>query len=131
MPSFKLKERKSVNLCYDHLGGELGEKLFNFFIEKQWIVKALEGRDYDITDTGKQGLEALGIDLQELYHSKRKVLSPCIERFCGTYVEHTGAHLGTLLARRLFALGWTVQPGEKQAEITAKGYEELHKLGVV
>lgn len=55
---------KPAKLCYEHIGGKLGELLANAFIEKGWIAR--DGGDhkhYYITSTGEQALTAMGIDL--------------------------------------------------------------------
>lgn len=50
--------------CYDHLGGKLGELLLKSFIANDWIKKDPHtDKNYHVTETGKKGFEALGIDL--------------------------------------------------------------------
>lgn len=121
--------RKSV-FCYDHLGGRLGELLFKLLIDKEWLTKTPDGRDYLITDAGWRGLNELGIDTAKIKSSPRIPVSPCIERFSGKFYEHTGAHLGSLLTARLITLGWLIPKPEKEFEITEIGRRELTNLGL-
>lgn len=50
--------------CYDHLGGKLGNLVFEKFIELEWI-KPEEGKStvYEITEKGSQELAKIGIKL--------------------------------------------------------------------
>ncbi|GEM_PF-143340 len=126
----KSQEGKMVSPCYDHLGGKLGEALFQFLIEQEWIKRSSEGKDYDITEKGWKEFKTFGIDIYKLRSSKRKIISVCIERSGGNIYGHTGAYLGALLVERLFDLGWLVRKEEKDYEITEKGREGIESLGI-
>lgn len=126
----KTKKRKIASLCYHHLGGILGELLWKAFVDNRWLVKSPSGREYDITEKGAEELAAIGIDLDVLKNSKRVPVSPCIERFGGGYVEHTGAHLGALLIERFIFLGWLIDIGNKEFEISAAGRAAFARMGI-
>lgn len=123
-------DRKIVSKCYDHLGGKLGEELFRFLIDKKLISKSNDGRSYDITETGWKEFQRLGIDIDKLHSSKRKIISPCIERSSGKIYEHAGAYLGALLAEYMFDKGWLTKSGKKSYEITEEGLKEIESLGI-
>lgn len=57
----KLKARK----CYGHLGGRLGELLFERLVELGWFQPE-EGKAtvYEITEKGRQELGRLGVKLE-------------------------------------------------------------------
>lgn len=56
--------------CYGHLGGKLGDILFERMLELGWLKLAEEkSRIYEITEKGYNELTELGIDLSKL---KRK-----------------------------------------------------------
>lgn len=126
----KIRTRKKSVFCYDHLGGRLGELLFRLLIDKEWLSKSPDGREYLITDAGWRGLNELGIDIAKIKSSPRVPVSPCIERFSGEFYPHTGAHLGSLLTTRLITLGWLIPKPEKEFDITEIGRRELIKLGL-
>jgi hypothetical protein len=51
--------------CYGHLGGKLGERLFERLIELEWF-KLEEGKStvYQVTEKGYEALTKLGIVLE-------------------------------------------------------------------
>ena len=51
--------------CYGHLGGKLGERLFERLIELEWF-KPEEGKStvYQVTDKGYEELKRLGVNLE-------------------------------------------------------------------
>lgn len=57
---FTLKGRS----CYGHLGGELGNRLFERLIELGWFALE-EGKAtvYEVTEKGREELEKLGVNL--------------------------------------------------------------------
>ena len=115
-------------LCHDHVGGLLGEALFKFLLKERWIKK--EQKDYTITEKGWNELEIFGIDITELRSKKNKIVTVCIERNHGIFHEHAGGYLGTLLANRLFELGWLIENDDKKFEITDKGLNGLQSFGI-
>ncbi len=60
-------EKRQAKLCYEHLGGKLGELLFQSFITKGWLMKdELGKKDFYITEKGAKGFSELGVDLSQL-----------------------------------------------------------------
>lgn len=59
--------KKQAKLCYEHIGGKLGELLFQSFIAKGWLIKdELGKKDFYITEKGAKGFSELGLDLSQL-----------------------------------------------------------------
>ncbi len=52
--------------CYGHLGGTLGNRLFERMQELGWLEQE-EGREtvYRLTDVGEQAMLRLGVDIHE------------------------------------------------------------------
>jgi DNA-binding PadR family transcriptional regulator len=60
-------EIKPAKLCFEHIGGKLGELLLNAFIQKQWIAKQNPlSKHFYITEKGKKEFTELGIDLSQI-----------------------------------------------------------------
>lgn len=60
--SSKLKAKK----CYGHLGGKLGDLLFERLVDVEWFKpEAGKTTAYEITEKGYQELEKLGIKLDK------------------------------------------------------------------
>ena len=61
------KEIIPAKMCYAHIGGKLGEKLKDWFVDKKWIVKARAAdKHYYVTEKGLKELTQLGLDLSEI-----------------------------------------------------------------
>ncbi|MFN0256802.1 ArsR family transcriptional regulator [Pedobacter ureilyticus] len=65
----KATEKKTAKLCYEHIGGKLGNLLLEKFVEKGWLAKEnLRDKNFYITEKGTKEFSKLGIDLS-LIHS--------------------------------------------------------------
>lgn len=61
------KEIIPAKLCFEHIGGKLGQMLMKAFIEKRWIAKNNpDDKHFYITDKGQQGFAKLGLDLSQI-----------------------------------------------------------------
>ncbi len=65
----KATEKKTAKLCYEHIGGKLGNLLLEQFVDKGWLAKEhLTDKNFYITEKGTKEFKKLGIDLS-LIHS--------------------------------------------------------------
>jgi DNA-binding PadR family transcriptional regulator len=63
----KINNKKPAKMCYEHIGGKLGQLLKETFTEKGWIAKNKPAdKHFYITDLGQKEFEKLGIDLSEI-----------------------------------------------------------------
>jgi hypothetical protein len=63
----EVSEKKHAKLCYEHIGGKLGELLLQKFIANGWFVKdELNKKELCITEKGTKGFFELGIDLSQV-----------------------------------------------------------------
>ncbi len=61
----KLQNFVKVKKCYEHLGGKLGERLFNRLVELEWLKLNDNGEPcYEITEKGREELKKLGVNLE-------------------------------------------------------------------
>ncbi len=52
--------------CYGHLGGTLGNRLFDCMLEKGWFQQdENEKRIYSVTQLGEKELKKLGVNIYE------------------------------------------------------------------
>lgn len=60
------KKRLKAKSCYGHLGGMLGNRLFERMLELGWFERE-DGKVtvYRLTETGKEELTQLGVDIYE------------------------------------------------------------------
>jgi len=113
-----VKERPFITLCYDHLGGLLGDRLARRLVELGWVA---HDPTPGVTPLGWAGFAELGLDLSPLTASRRKPVTFCL--------DHIGAHLGFLLLRHMLAAGWLARTGDDLA-LTPAGESALRRLGV-
>ncbi|HAE69155.1 MULTISPECIES: hypothetical protein [Sphingobacterium] len=58
---------KPAKLCYEHIGGKLGQLLLEALIVKGWLAKAdPSDKNFYITEFGASQLTAFGIDLSQI-----------------------------------------------------------------
>ncbi len=67
-----LQSNLKAKKCYGHLGGKLGDLLFERFVDLGWFrLEAGKSTDYEITGKGFQELEKLGVNLYKgEYHER-------------------------------------------------------------
>jgi len=68
--SIKVKNNdkmKPAKLCYEHIGGKLGQLLLEALVKKGWLAKtAPNDKNLYITELGESQLTAFGIDLSQI-----------------------------------------------------------------
>lgn len=65
--SEKATNQKPAKMCYEHIGGKLGQLLAATFAEKGWITKNKPtDKHYFITDLGLKEFAKIGIDLTQI-----------------------------------------------------------------
>ena len=128
MNNENFEKKMNITSCNDHLGGLIGEALLRFFL-KENLIK-MTGNEYVITQKGWDELEIIGIDVDKLRSTKRKVVNVCFESNHGILYEHLGSYLGNLLMERMIELNWIKRKNEKILLLTEKGLIGLESMGV-
>jgi len=123
----KVGPRKLAAVCYDHIGGALGESLYDALVRKAWV--SADSGELHVTPKGRRELAALGVPVDELDAGGRKPVNACVERHAGMFYAHIGSHLGSLLAAALVEQGWLERSG-REFHITPSGRRGFRKLGV-
>ena len=128
MNNINLEKKINVTFCNDHLSGLLGEALLRFFL-KENLIRIFDN-EYSCTEKGWAELEIIGLDVDKLRLSKRKIVNICIENNQGNLYEHLGSDLGNLLMERMIELDWIKKKNEKKFLLTKKGLIGLESMGV-
>ncbi|HVU29143.1 MAG TPA: helix-turn-helix transcriptional regulator [Sphingomicrobium sp.] len=111
--------------CYDHLAGRLGVALADRLAEKGHVVLADHGGV--VTESGRDFLAELGVELALPAKSRRSFCRPCLDWSERRW--HIGGHLGAALAERCQDLGWTRRRKEGRAlTITPAGERAFGEL---
>ncbi|MBP1223941.1 ArsR family transcriptional regulator [Flavobacterium sp. 1355] len=63
----KSTNTKPAKLCYEHIGGKLGQLLLENFADKAWITKKTPtDKHFYITELGEKEFIKLGIDISQI-----------------------------------------------------------------
>jgi DNA-binding transcriptional ArsR family regulator len=110
--------------CYDHLAGKLGVELA-LALQRRNHVK-VAGRDFELTVSGENWLQEIGIDWQTLESRKRQFAPQCLDWTERRY--HIAGALGSALLARMFELGWLKKAwAPRLIKLTPKGENELKR----
>lgn len=108
--------------CYDHLAGRLGVEVAAA-LQRQNIL-CLAGKGYEVTHTGSDWLDELGIDCQKIKYERRAFALQCLD-----FTErrpHLAGALGAALLARMIELNWIAKSRvPRSVRLTAKGRMEL------
>lgn len=100
-----------ARVCYDHLAGSRGVRLFASLCERG--VLAGGGENWTLTDQGGRFLERFGIDLEPLRAGRRPLCRACLD--WSERRSHLGGALGAALLEQLFARGWARRERKSRA----------------
>jgi DNA-binding transcriptional ArsR family regulator len=93
---------RKARVCYDHLAGEMGVRMFDSLAAKGRI--AARGGDVRITRKGEAFAAKFGIDLAAVAGGRRPLCKPCLDWSMRT--SHLAGALGAALFDRITGLGW-------------------------
>jgi DNA-binding transcriptional ArsR family regulator len=113
----KARRLRDARSCYDHLAGRLGVALADA-MEDGGLIKADGENRYGLTDTGRERLAALGVDLTGVRPGPRGLARPCID-----WTERRRHLAGPLAARmltRLLDLGWITRGAEDRSIVVTE-----------
>jgi DNA-binding transcriptional ArsR family regulator len=117
---------RSARVCYDHLAGALGVRLHDRLNELDWLMRDANGRDdaYDLSETGKKGLAALGVNVEETQKLRRRFAYACLD--WSERRPHIGGGLGAALLKTAIKRRWLAQDLDSRAiRVTSLGRREL------
>jgi DNA-binding transcriptional ArsR family regulator len=113
---------RHARTCYDHLAGELGVAVTDSLRRADLIGPHEES--YPLTARGRQRLQALGIEIDELQSRPRALTRPCLD-----WTErrpHLAGSLGAALADLMFERDWIRRrPDSRAVKITDLGHRQL------
>lgn len=93
---------RRARVCYDHLAGELGVRMFDSMAGSGVI--AVDGDVVDLTDSGRAFAGEFGIDLAGLAIGRRPLCKACLD--WSARRNHLAGAFGAALLERIYALGW-------------------------
>lgn len=113
---------RHARVCYDHLAGEQGVRLFDGLLTKKLL--ALDGEDVVLTQTGETALGDFGIDLVGLSRLRRPLCRSCLD--WSMRRSHLAGALGAALLDRMLELRWVTRvPDSRIIRFSARGDAEF------
>jgi DNA-binding transcriptional ArsR family regulator len=112
--------------CYDHAAGELGVALHDQLFAMRWLQRQRDEGDYEITPSGTQELAALGLDVEALRRTRRRLACACLD--WSERRAHLGGALGAALLDLLLARRWLERELDSRAlRVTPAGKRLLRE----
>ena len=116
---------RKARVCYNHLAGEMGVRLFDA-LEHQNLIKR-SNEEITLTQSGADKMLGFGIDLPRLENQRRPLCLTCLD--WSARRDHLAGALGTALLDRILALGWAVRSPESRAiQFTPSGEMAFNKV---
>jgi len=118
---------RSARVCYDHLAGEYGVRLFDFLRASRHVI----GHDGQLrlSASGRDFAENFGVRLDQLERERRPLCRICLDWSERTH--HLGGLLGAAMLDRMIELKWLHKQADTRAvEFTGKGKKAFAELVV-
>lgn len=116
---------RKARVCYDHLAGEVGVKVYESLTRHHALTTSDDG--LRLTESGEAWFERMGVNTQDAARQRRTFCRPCMDwserRF------HLAGALGAALLSRFRELGWVkIEKHSRVVRITPTGERELHRF---
>jgi DNA-binding transcriptional ArsR family regulator len=117
---------RKARVCYDHLAGEVGVRIYERLRERGALV-ARGDDDLGLTTAGERLFGALGIDTKALAAQKRAFCRACLD--WSERRHHLAGALGAALLSRFVELKWAKRARDSRVvTVTPTGERELAKV---
>ncbi len=93
---------RRARVCYDHLAGELGVALYDGLLARGWLL--LQDDALSLSDTGREQLLALGVEMTRPVKSRRPLCKACLDWSMRRH--HLAGALGQHLLEHCIAQKW-------------------------
>jgi DNA-binding transcriptional ArsR family regulator len=122
---------RAARTCYDHIAGTLGVALHDRFKALGWLSDGSSSYGaYDLTQSGKKALGALGINIEAMRKLRRRFAYACVD--WSERRPHIGGAVGAELLNVALKRKWVIQDLDSRAlSVTGFGRREmLARLGL-
>ncbi len=122
-PGPKDPAMRAARVCYNHLAGDAGVRLFDG-LTKQRLIKQAEG-ELTLTRKGEAFFTDFGIDLDNLKAQRRPLCKDCLD--WSVRRTHLAGSLGTALLDRFFELKWATRvPDSRTVKFSPTGQKRFN-----
>src|SRR5437868_870273 len=95
-------QMRQARVCYDHLAGDFGVRLFDHLTQRKML--AFSDAELIVTTKGRHFCADFGIDVDGLGTTRRPLCRTCLD--WSVRRHHLAGALGAALLDRIFALKW-------------------------
>lgn len=107
---------RKARICYDHLAGDLGVRLYDAMLAGGWMASG----NLSLSDGGWERMERLGLRADDVPRSNRPMCRECLD--WSARRPHLAGVAGKLVLERLLALSWARrQPASRVILFTPDG----------
>jgi len=116
---------RQARVCYDHLAGEIGVRIYESLLKKRALLPGADG--LALTASGRRLFLDLRIDTDALSGQKRAFCRACLD--WSERRHHLAGALGAALLARIVELGWAkCSKDSRVVSVTASGHQALHRM---
>jgi len=120
----KNERLRKARICYDHLAGEMGVKLFDALMDKGRLADNSTG--LFLTEKGKAFFNEIGVDLSEFKNRRRPLCKACLD--WSERRSHLAGSLGKWVLNDAIQRGWAKQDLDSRVlQFTQQGIKAFEK----
>ena len=124
-PGPKDAAMREARVCYDHLAGNFGVRMFDSLVEQRYL--ALDAGKIDLDPGGERFVADMGVDLSGLRASRRPLCRCCLD--WSERRDHLAGSLGAAFLDVVLAKGWARRDASSRAvHFTSPGKAAFTKL---
>lgn len=126
-PGPKDPAMRRARMCYDHLAGELGVRMFDSLVSRRLL--SVDKDRVAITPRGTKFVADFGVNLDAVQSSRRPLCKKCLD--WSERRSHLAGSLGAALLDRVFALKWAKrEDGGRVVRFTPAGEQKFTAMFV-
>ena len=116
---------RKARVCYNHLAGDLGVRMFDHLLAQKHIVAV--GESLDLSRAGHDFARGFGIEIDALEQGRRPLCKSCLD--WSARRTHLAGSLGTAFLQRFYDLGWAKRQADSRVvSFTANGEKRFTAL---
>ncbi len=117
-PGPKDEALRKARVCYNHLAGDMGIRLYDSLVEREFLQLTRQG--LDLTAAGAAFMEGFGIDLGALRTARAPLCRECLD--WSERRSHLAGSLGRALLTRMVDRGWAKrEAGSRAVRFSKRG----------
>ncbi len=116
---------RKARVCYNHLAGDLGVKIYDSMIASGYLIKVDD--EVELTNSGSTFVTKLGINLTAISKSRRPLCKSCLD--WSSRRTHLAGSLGTAFLKQFYELGWAKRiDGSRVVKFSISGEKKLTQV---